>query len=81
VKISVSLSAGDLELLDDYVRSHEGSSRSSALRDALELLRERALADEYAVAFADWEGSGEGDAWDATVTDGIGTAPVGARRP
>ncbi|WP_315093154.1 ribbon-helix-helix domain-containing protein [uncultured Cellulomonas sp.] len=71
MKLSVSLSEGDVDLLDDYVRSHAGATRSSALRDALQLLRERALSDHYALAFAEWEESGEADVWDVATGDGL----------
>ena len=71
MKLSVSLSDGDIELLDDYVRNHAGATRSSALRDALQLLRERALDDHYALAFAEWDESGEAEVWDASSGDGL----------
>ena len=70
MKLSVSLSVGDVELLDDYVRTHPGSSRSAALREALQMLRERALSDQYALAFAEWDQSADSDAWDAVAGDG-----------
>lgn len=71
MKLSVSLSAGDVDLLDDYVRKHPGSTRSAALREALQLLRERALSDQYALAFAEWDQSADADAWDVVTGDGV----------
>jgi Arc/MetJ-type ribon-helix-helix transcriptional regulator len=70
VKLSVSLSDGDVDLLDEYVRAHPGSSRSAALREALQLLREQALSDQYALAFAEWDQAADSDAWDTVAGDG-----------
>ncbi|KQR11871.1 ribbon-helix-helix domain-containing protein [Cellulomonas sp. Leaf334] len=70
MKLSVSLSDNDVHLLDDYVRTHAGSTRSSALREALQLLRERELSDQYELAFAEWDQSADSDLWDAVAGDG-----------
>lgn len=41
----------------------------STLRDDLELLRGAELAPAYEDAFAEWEGSADAAAWDATAGD------------
>jgi Arc/MetJ-type ribon-helix-helix transcriptional regulator len=74
VKLSVSLSEKDVEILDQHVQLSGLRSRSAALHQAVRLLAQLHLEDEYAVAFADWEVSGERAAWEQTVGDGVADA-------
>ena len=67
VKVSLSLSTGDLAFLDDQTRSGVYSSRSAAVQDAVRVLREERLADAYADAFTE----PAEDAWDAASGDGL----------
>lgn len=71
MKISVSLPAVDVELLDSYARAHATGSRSAALQHAVELLRQSQLADAYEEAWDEWEASGEARAWDTVAPDGL----------
>jgi Arc/MetJ-type ribon-helix-helix transcriptional regulator len=71
VKISVSLPAVDVELLDTYAHTHAFPSRSAALQHAINLLREAELADAYEQAWDEWDGSGEGQLWEAVSADGL----------
>ena len=41
------------------------------LHEAVDALRRRGLADEYAAAFDEWEASGEAAVWEAVIDDGI----------
>jgi len=72
MKISVSLSAEDIEFLDEYAKNLGVPSRSAVLKRAVRLLRATGLGPAYAEAWQEWESEGEADAWDATVGDGIG---------
>ncbi|MFZ5850991.1 MAG: ribbon-helix-helix protein, CopG family [Actinomycetota bacterium] len=74
MKISVSLSAEDAAVLDEYARIWGLSSRSAAVQRAIRLLRQADLEDGYAAAWAEWEASGEQVAWDATSGDGLADA-------
>jgi Arc/MetJ-type ribon-helix-helix transcriptional regulator len=75
VKVSVSLPDDDVEFIDEYAAKSGGASRSSVLRRAIGLLRAAELADAYASAWQDWEGSDDAELWEATTGDGVGDAP------
>jgi len=74
MKLSVSLSDEDVALLDDYARIAGLPSRSAALQHAVGLLRHADLDQDYAAAWDEWEVSGERDAWEGTVGDGLADA-------
>jgi Arc/MetJ-type ribon-helix-helix transcriptional regulator len=69
VKVSVSLPAEDVELLDEYVQERGYPSRSAVVRRAVALLRAGALATAYDEAFAEWDGGEDSVLWDATSAD------------
>jgi Arc/MetJ-type ribon-helix-helix transcriptional regulator len=71
MKVSVSLSAEDLAFLDDYARTSGAPSRSAVLHEAVRLLRERQLADEYEDAWDEWQSSGDAHLWNAATADGL----------
>jgi len=71
MKLSVSLPADDVALLDDYVRTSGLASRSAAVQHAVRLLRHPDLEQDYEAAWAQWDGSGEQTLWDGTVADGL----------
>ena len=75
MKLSVSISQQDLEALDGYASAHGLPSRSAAVQEAIRHLRQGDLADDYAVAFAEWDASEDARLWDAVVADGVGDAP------
>ena len=72
VKLSVSLSPADVEVLDKYVRSAGLRSRSAAIQQAIKLLGDPELDDAYAAAWQEWEEAGDADAWAVTFADGVG---------
>lgn len=72
VKLSVSLSPGDVEALDRYAESNRLPSRSAAIQQAIRLLAESGLDDSYAAAWQEWENSGDAATWAATLADGLG---------
>jgi hypothetical protein len=74
VKLSVSLSDEDVEVLDAYVEHAGLPSRSAGLQRAIRMLRNLALEDDYAQAWAEWS-EGDEAVWDAAVGDGLGDAP------
>lgn len=74
MKLSVSLSEDDVALLDEYARSSGLRSRSAALHHAIRLLCHPALEDDYAAAWEEWDSTGEREAWDVTLGDGLGSA-------
>lgn len=71
MKLSVSMPETDVQVLDAYVAAHRGASRSSALHEAVALLRERSLVEQYDAAMDDWQSSGDAEAWDRTAGDGL----------
>ena len=77
MKVSMSLPDEDVEFLDAYAAARGLASRSAALQRAVRLLRATELGPAYEEAFLGAEESGEADAWEATVSDGLG---AGAER-
>ncbi|MFW6599142.1 ribbon-helix-helix domain-containing protein [Propionibacteriaceae bacterium Y2011] len=74
MKISVSLPAEDIGVLDEYARRTGLASRSAALRHAVGMLRLPDLEQDYEAAWQEWEESGDRDAWDVTAADGLADA-------
>ena len=71
MKLSISLSAEDLALVDEYVKSAGLESRSAAIQHALRLLRQADLEEDYAQAWEEWAASGDQADWDSTAADGL----------
>lgn len=69
MKLSVSLSADDVHLLD-RLAAERGSSRSAVLQQAVSLLRDQQLAQDYADAWTEWD-DGDGPLWDSASGDGL----------
>lgn len=72
MKLSVSIPDDAIEYLDDLARTGRFPTRSAAIQEAIRLLRARDLGDEYESAWKEWQSSGDADAWEATVGDGLG---------
>jgi Ribbon-helix-helix protein, copG family len=70
MKLSVSLSDADVEVLDAYVKRTGLPSRSAGLQRAVQMLRYPDLEDNYAEAWARWSAD-ESAAWESTVGDGV----------
>ena len=75
MKLSVSLSAEDVETLDAYVERAGLRSRSAAVQRAIRGLRHPDLEDDYRSAWIEWVAAGEEDVWGQAVGDGINDAP------
>lgn len=73
MKVSVSIPDQDLRFLDRFVADENLGSRSAGVQRAIGALRQMALTLEYEEAIADWYDSGDAEAWDATVGDGLGS--------
>lgn len=73
MKLSVSLSDGEVVFLDEYARSHGVPSRSGVLQEALALLRARELSADYAAAWAEWSDDDEAT-WETAAADGLDAA-------
>jgi Arc/MetJ-type ribon-helix-helix transcriptional regulator len=71
VKLSVSLSEDDVATLDKYAHATGLRSRSAAIQQAIHLLGDPELEDAYAEAWREWEDSGDAEAWESTVGDGL----------
>jgi Arc/MetJ-type ribon-helix-helix transcriptional regulator len=71
MKVSVSLPEADVNYLDEYAQAQQLGSRSAAVHKAIRLLRASQLGAAYKDAWADWQESGEADAWSATTSDGL----------
>lgn len=74
MKLSVSLSQDDVALLDAYARTSGLRSRSAVLQHAVRLLRNEGLEEDYAVAWDEWQASGEEAAWVTVIGDGLADA-------
>lgn len=70
VKLSVSMSDGDLEYLDKIAADMKGN-RSAAIHKLLRIQRELDAEDAYAQAFDEWERSGEDAIWHSAAHDGL----------
>lgn len=72
MKLSVSLPDEDVAVLDEHARKAGLRSRSAAIHQAVRLLRQSGLEEDYAAAWEEWERSGDRDLWEAAVDDGVG---------
>lgn len=79
MKLSVSLSEEDVQILDSFAVERGLASRSAVIQYAVRQLAYPHLEDDYAEAWREWE-SGEDAVWDAAVADGIGVGPRHASR-
>ncbi len=75
MKLSVSLPAEDVAVLDDFAKAAGLPSRSAALQRAIRLLRHPDLEQQYVAAWEEWEQSADRAAWDGVNADGINDAP------
>lgn len=71
MKLSISLPAEDVAVLDEYARRSGLSSRSAAVQQAIKSLRNPELEQDYAAAWDEWESSGEQAAWEGVAADGL----------
>lgn len=71
VKLSVSLSESEVAALDKFAQAAGLKSRSAAIQQAIKLLGDPELEDAYAAAWQEWEASGDAQAWEATIADGL----------
>ncbi len=74
MKLSVSLSDEDVEVLDRYVERVGLPSRSAGVQRAIRMLRYPTLEDDYDEAWAEWASAGDEDAWEKAAGDGLGDA-------
>ena len=74
MKLSVSLSDDDVEVLDRYVERVGLPSRSAGVQRAIRMLRYPTLEDDYDNAWAEWTSAGDEDAWEKAASDGLGDA-------
>jgi Arc/MetJ-type ribon-helix-helix transcriptional regulator len=74
MKVSISLSDDDVEFLDAYAERLGVASRSAVIQKAVRLLRASELGAAYAAAWDEWDASGEEDAWNDVVGDGLVTS-------
>lgn len=70
MKLTISLSAKEIDFLDRYARSRRIESRSAAIRAALLDLRTQELVDDYASAWMEADGQ-DGRVWDQSSGDGL----------
>jgi len=73
MKVSVSLPGEDVQFLDDYAKEQGLQSRSAALHQAVRLLRTAELDGTYEAAWQEWAAEGDGDLWESTTGDGLGS--------
>ena len=71
MKLSVSLPDEDVAALDEHARKAGLPSRSAAVHQAIRLLRQAELEEDYAAAWEEWDSSGERELWESAVDDGL----------
>lgn len=71
MKLSISLSEEDLAVLDRFADAAGLPSRSAVIQRAIRMLGDPDLDDAYAAAWEEWESSGDADAWDSALADGL----------
>jgi hypothetical protein len=71
VKLSVSLTEGDVALLDRYANAAGLGSRSAAVQAAIRLLGDPEPQREYQTAWEEWEAAEDAACWDSTAADGL----------
>lgn len=71
MKLSVSVTAHDVAVVDEYARAAGLPSRSAAIQHAIRLLSMVDLESDYARAWQDWEASGEQQVWESVAGDGL----------
>lgn len=69
MKLSISLPAADVAVLDSFAQHSGLPSRSAAVQFAIRLLKHPDLEQDYAEAWDDWQIAGDGAAWEPTVAD------------
>lgn len=74
MKLSVSVTAKDVELLDEFVEQERLASRSAGVQRAIRMLGTRELEREYDDAFAEWDASADKAFWDQSSGAGIADA-------
>jgi Arc/MetJ-type ribon-helix-helix transcriptional regulator len=72
VKVSVSLCASDVQILDTYAQGRGLKSRSAAVHDAVRLLQQSELAGAYEDAWVEWTASDDAELWDGMSADSCG---------
>jgi metal-responsive CopG/Arc/MetJ family transcriptional regulator len=70
MKVSVSLPDDVVAFVDSYAREN-GTTRSAAVQQAVQLLRRRNLAADYEAAGDEWVADGEAELWDSVTGDGL----------
>lgn len=75
MKLSISVSEDDVAVLDEHARSQGLGSRSAAVQQAIRLLRQADLEQDYAAAWTQWDSSGDREAWEDSADDGLPDAP------
>ncbi|WP_343602796.1 ribbon-helix-helix domain-containing protein [Mycobacterium sp.] len=74
MKLSISLPANDVDVLDAYVEQAGLPSRSAGVQRAIRLLRYPTLEDDYDNAWAEWTASSDDVMWANATGDGFGDA-------
>jgi Arc/MetJ-type ribon-helix-helix transcriptional regulator len=72
MKVSVSLPEEDVKFLDSYATAQGIASRSATVHKAVRLLRASELGPDYQDAWREWTQDGDDEAWEITLSDGLG---------
>lgn len=71
MKLSISLTDGDIEVLDHFAAEHGLASRSAVVQHAIRALGHERLVQDYIEEFAEWDGSEDAALWDSVSGDGL----------
>lgn len=69
-KTSVSLPDDDVAFVDHFAQVN-GTTRSAAVHQAIQALRQHDLATDYEAANDEWTASGGADIWNVVTSDGL----------
>lgn len=81
VKLSISLTSEDVDLIDRLATEGGYASRSAVIQQALARWRAAGLQSDYADAWDEWSAEGDEEPWDATVSDGAARPQASGRAP
>lgn len=70
-KISMSIDSSLVQFIESYQSKHHLSSRSEVMTEALNLLRQQDLREQYRAAMIEWCESEDAALWENTVGDGL----------
>lgn len=70
-KVSITIRPDLMRFLESYQTANKLENRSAVINQALEKLRNEALAKEYREASKEWDSNPDAAIWERTAGDGL----------